>query len=123
MLVVIDDTDDATQLMNLLPPCKWHPDSLIIITSRNKGVLDARCTIVSEMQLLPEGRDVQLFEAWAFAAGRPAWNTPVLVRQMVACCGDLPLTLKVRSMHALSSVQVHKSVVDVGFTTVKPLQT
>ena len=72
-----------------------------IVTSRNKDVLDARCTHVSEVQLLPEGHDMQLFKAWAFAAGPPVWDTSVLVPDMVACCGRLPLTLKVGAANAL----------------------
>ena len=69
VLVVIDDADSVTQLRNVLPPCELHPESLVIVTSRKKDVLSVRCTSVSEVQLLPKGRDVQLFEAWAFAAG------------------------------------------------------
>lgn len=100
--MVIDDTDDDTQLKNLLPlplyeplQLKLHPHSLIIITSRRKTVLNARCTHVSEVRLLPKGLDEQLLEAWAFARGRPNWDTSMLVPRVVACCGRLPLTLKV----------------------------
>ena len=28
---------------------------------------------------MPKGRDLQLFKAWAFAAGTPVWDTSVLV--------------------------------------------
>ena len=101
VLLVIDDTDDMTQLKNLLPPCELHADSLVIITSRNSNVLNARCCCVSEVTLFPGDADKQLFEAWAFAAGPPAWDTSVLVPEMVACCGRLPLTLKVGNIHAL----------------------
>ena len=100
VLVVIDDTDDQGQLKTLLPPCKLHPESLVVVTSRKSDVLDARCTQVIEVQVLPEGFDVQLFNAWAFAAGRPVWDTSLLVPKVVACCGRLPLTLKVGSAHA-----------------------
>ena len=105
-LVVVDGIDTADQLMNLLPPCELHPESLVIVTSRNKSVLLARCKreSVREVQLLPEGHDTQLFEAWAFAEGRPLWATPVLVRELVACCGQLPLTLKVCLSHAFMCV-------------------
>ena len=95
VLVVIDDTDDESQLESLLPQCELHPESIVIITSRNKIVLDARCISVREVQVLPEGRDVQLLEAWAFEAGPPDWDTSELIQGMVKCCGGLPLTLKV----------------------------
>ena len=97
LLVAVDDTGSQDQLMNLLPQCELHPESLVIITSREKAVLGTRCTNVSEMQLLPEGLDVQLFKAWAFAAGPPVWDTSVLVPKLVACCGRLPQKLKVRA--------------------------
>ena len=95
VLIVIDDADDVTQLRSLLPSCELHPDSLMIVTSRVKRVLEACCAHVSEVQLMPNGRDMQLLEAWAFPAGSPAWDTTSLVRDVVACCGRLPLTLKV----------------------------
>ena len=95
VLVVIDDIDDMSQLRNLLPPCELHPESLVLITSRDKVLLKECCAKVSEVQLLPKGWDVQLFKAWAFAAGAPEWDESALVAQVVAHCGRLPLTLKV----------------------------
>ena len=95
VLVVIDDADDAAQLNNLLPRCELHPESLIIVTSRKKHVLDARCANVSEVEPLPKERSVQLFRTWAFASGPSVWDTPKLVPELVACCGGLPLALKV----------------------------
>lgn len=104
VLVVVDDTDSPTQLKNLLPPCKLHSESLVMITSRKKDVLDPRCIYVCEVQLLPKGRDVELFQAWAFATGLPTWDVSMVVAEMVACCGQLPLTLKVCVAHALKCV-------------------
>ena len=103
LLLVIDDTDDVAQLNILLPLCKKHPEprcklhseSLVVITSRNRSVLTERCTSVMEVQLLPEGYDMQLFKAWAFSAGPPSWDMSALVVDVVDCCGRLPLTLKV----------------------------
>ena len=101
VLVVIDDTDDHSQIDNLLPPCELHHESLVIITSRNKAICYKCCTDVAEVQLFPKGRDLQLFKDWAFAAGPPVQNASELVLDMVACCGRLPLTLKVGFPHAL----------------------
>ena len=56
LLVVIDNADNQARLKNLLPPCKLHPESLAIVTSRKRDVLEARCKSVSEVQLLPEGQ-------------------------------------------------------------------
>ena len=95
VLVVIDDIDSEAQLTSLLLPCQLHAESLVIVTSRDRKVLGARCNHVCAVQLLPEGYDTQLFEAWAFELGRPLWASSVLVQKMVACCGRLPLLLKV----------------------------
>ena len=111
VLVVIDDADSPTQLKNLLPPCKLQSESLVIITSRKKDVLDARCTYVSEVQLLPKGRDVELFQAWAFAMGPPTWDTSMVVPDIVACCGQLPLALKVGIAPPSVLCSKHTSVV------------
>ena len=100
VLAVVDDTDDVIQLNSLLPPYELHPESLFIVTSRMKDVLDARCVKICEVQLLPEGCDVQLLKGWALAAGPPAWDELVLVAEVAACCGRLPLTLKVDCAHA-----------------------
>ena len=104
VLVVIDDTDDAIQLKYLLPQCELHPESLVIITTCKRDALDARRISVNEVQLMPKGRDLQLFKAWAFAAGTPAWDTSVLVPEVVACCRRLPLTLKVGNYYACRSL-------------------
>ena len=48
---------------------------------------------------------MQLFKAWAFAAGPPAWDLSGLVPDMVACCGRLPLTLKVGSIYIFNIMQ------------------
>ena len=45
---------------------------------------------------------MELFKAWAFAAGPPTWNASGLVQEIVANCGRLPLTLKVCTFQALT---------------------
>ena len=110
VLLVIDNADDVTQLNNLLPQCELHAESLIIVTSRKKHVLDARCAKVSEVQPLPKARSVQLFQGWAFAAGSPVWDASKLVPELVAFCGGLPLALKVgpgHDMHHAPSMPAH----------------
>ena len=115
VLLVIDDVSHVDQIESLLPPCELHAESLVIITSRDKDVLKARCTLpLNEVQLLPEGRDMQLFKAWAFAAGQPVWDTMALVSQVVACCGRLPLTLKVGIAISVQRVISTDTYCDVG---------
>ena len=107
VLLVIDDTDDVAQLYNLLPHYELHPESLVVITSRKEIVLKRRCKKVSQVQLLPKGRDMMLFKACAFAAGEPVWDMSALVPEVVACCGRLPLTLKVGVGNGGSLLQAH----------------
>ena len=104
VLVVADDTDDVAQLKNLLPPCVLHPESLIIVTSRNEAVLNKRCSSVVKVELIPKGFYLQLFRAWAFAAGPPDEHISALVPEVVTHCGQLPLTLKVGIALALFGV-------------------
>ena len=121
VLVVIDDADDVTRIKSLLPRCELHPESLVIVTSRKKKILEAHCTLVSEVQLLPEGHDMQLFKAWAFAAGQPVWDTSVLLPEVVACCGRLPLTLKVATAYAVQCVtSLHKCTVATRLQVMRP---
>ena len=54
--------------------------------------------------MLPDGSDVEIFEARAFAAGPPVWDALMLASRVVECCGRLPLTLKVSTAYALKCI-------------------
>ena len=93
-LIVLDDVDDVSQLDRLLPVTGLHRDSLVIITSRQKCLLDLRC-LTHEVQLLPEDLALKLFTAIAFPGGEAPQEVAAYVPTVVASCGGLPLTLKV----------------------------
>ena len=97
MLVVIDSPDSYDSQINMLLPegCS-HPCTLVIIASRIKGVLMQRCGMVYQVNTLPDDLAMQLFAACAFPTGQPPeWLAEERVREVVAACAGLPLTLKV----------------------------
>ena len=95
-LIVLDDVDDLeSQLDKLLPHTGVHCDSIVIITSRKRHLLELRCGCIHEVELLPEKLATQLFTAMAFPAGEAPDEVAARVPAVVASCGRLPLTLKV----------------------------
>ena len=103
-LIILDDVDDfESQLDKLLPDTGLHCKSVVIITSRQRRLLNRRCNLIHEVQLLPEELAMQLFEATAFPSGQAPNEVAALVPDVVAACGGLPLTLKVCTHHGLTS--------------------
>lgn len=97
-LIVIDDAYDV-QLNLLLPQredgCKFHPESIVIVTSRDRRALERHETFVYKMELLQKELAVRLFAGHAFPAERQPVVLNGLMQKMVECCNGLPLALKV----------------------------
>ena len=105
-LIVLDDVDDAdSQLDKLLPKTGLHLNSIVIITSRQRRLLELRCSLIHDVQLLTEELAMQLFTAVAFPAGVAPSGVAAQVPAVVASCGGLPLTIKVRSLCVLEQCQ------------------
>ena len=95
-LIVLDDVDDfESQLDRLLPRTGLHRDSIVIVTSRDRHLLELRCTSIYDVQLLSNDLAMPLFTATTFPAGEPPNEVAAQVPAVVASCGGLPLTLKV----------------------------
>ena len=95
-LVVVDDVDDLAQLDKLLIKDSLHPGSLLIITSRDRAILQRHCPKMINVERLPVHLATQLFADHAFQ-GRPADQAVAAkVQEVVDSCGGLPLTLKAR---------------------------
>eukprot|EP00253_Pinus_taeda_P014905 PITA_14905 len=98
-LVIIDDVDDEDQVDALLPhQSVIHPDSLILITSRNRDVL--RNSNVEEDSIytlsgLSERHSLELFCSHSFNQSYPPQEFESLVEKFVEACSGLPLSLKV----------------------------
>eukprot|EP00253_Pinus_taeda_P005059 PITA_05059 len=98
-LIILDDVDDVEQLRALLPVLPAN-DSLILVTSRDKSVLQIWELIEDPFIYTLEGlslqHSVELFCWHAFhQPGPPDAVFEHLVNKFVDACGKLPLSLSV----------------------------
>jgi len=99
VLLVLDDVDHVNQVTALLPDkARLHPGSLILITSRDKYVLQRSGLKESSIYRLnglnPE-HSRELFCQHAFRSPQPLPNFEYLVDNFSRVCDGLPLFLKV----------------------------
>eukprot|EP00253_Pinus_taeda_P036555 PITA_36555 len=98
-LIVFDDVSDAHQLEVLLSIKKdLTPESLILVTSRDKHVLTSSGVLESSLYNLKElnfPQSKQLFCSYAFHHPLPQPEFADLVDRFVRACNGLPLSLKV----------------------------
>lgn len=98
-LIIVDDVDNAYQLEMLLPMRDiLSPESLILVTTRDKHVLKSSGVLESSIYHLT-GLDMphsqELFCSYAFFQRLPPPEFGELVDRFVTACGGLPLSLKV----------------------------
>jgi hypothetical protein len=103
-LLVMDDIDSPTQL-NFLEPESFGESSHIIVTTRDRGVLDSvgnrKNTYIYNVEFLGEEDAKKLFCKHAgvdFLGGdavQESNNLKEMVEEVVGKCGGLPLTLEV----------------------------
>eukprot|EP00253_Pinus_taeda_P019533 PITA_19533 len=98
-LVVLDDVNDANQHEALLTIKGFlTPESLILLTSRDKHVLESHEVLEGSLYYLKElniPQSKQLFCSYAFNQPHPLPEFADLVDRFVRVCGGLPLSLKV----------------------------
>eukprot|EP00253_Pinus_taeda_P002613 PITA_02613 len=98
-LIVLDDIDDASQLNALLPIRDiLNPESLILVTSRDKHVLRSSGVLESsiyDLKGLSESYAKELFCCYALNQRFPSPEFEDLVKRFVKSCDGLPLSLKV----------------------------
>jgi len=97
LLIVLDDVNDFDELENLCGNREWFGQgTVIIITTREVDVLNLlKVDYVYKMDVMNENESLELFSWHAFRKAKPIKDFNELARSMVACCGGLPLTLKV----------------------------
>jgi hypothetical protein len=98
VLVVLDDADHVDQVDALLPVNVLHPESLILITSRDKTVLirsGIQESSIYQLTGLDEHHSRELFCSYAFCQRRPQSGFESLVDRFLKACQGLPLSLKV----------------------------
>ncbi|CAH2079156.1 unnamed protein product [Thlaspi arvense] len=97
VLLVLDDVDDVEQLQELAGNCNWFgPGSRIIITTRDKRVLDEHhVKLIYEVKPLRTTQAIQLFSKHAFKMNRPREEFRELCLDIVEKLGGLPLAVRV----------------------------
>ncbi|XP_030553142.1 disease resistance protein RUN1 [Rhodamnia argentea] len=99
VLILLDDIDDDAQLDALAGERNWFASgSIIIVTTRNKTVLDQakfRVDYEHEMSEIDEENSLVLFNAHAFRMDYRSSDLVGISRDIVATMGGLPLALVV----------------------------
>ncbi|XP_059076931.1 disease resistance protein Roq1 [Cryptomeria japonica] len=99
-LIILDDIDHEEQLRALLFQDLLGPGSLVIVTTRDKGVLiSAEISNCYQMRTMDSDRAKELFRSHAFGGKNPTFPCEQLVERFVKFCGGLPLSLKVLGTH------------------------
>lgn len=107
VFLVLDDVRGAAEkgkIVSLLDMEVMAPGSLVLITSREKLLLEGTCaelkldnvkTLVYEVKPLEEEHARELFCRYAFAKSTPPVEFKDSVVQSLQICGGLPLSLKI----------------------------
>ncbi|MCO5590587.1 hypothetical protein L7F22_044558 [Adiantum nelumboides] len=100
-LIILDDVDHISQLDALLKPLNLAPGSAVIITSRNRRILEAAGVGdgIYEVGLLEEEGARKLFYWHAFLKPFPPPHLRDVARKLIKACGGLPLSLKIIGAH------------------------
>ncbi|TYJ41362.1 hypothetical protein E1A91_A03G016100v1 [Gossypium mustelinum] len=102
VLIVLDDVDELEKIRKLMgTKIPFHPGSKIIITSRNRYLLNAH--FISQMFDLEascscgglSNESLQLFNWYAFGYNFVPESSMAYARSLVKHCGGLPLALQV----------------------------
>ncbi|KAL3740328.1 hypothetical protein ACJRO7_021581 [Eucalyptus globulus] len=97
VLLLLDDVDDVDQVRCLAGNHDWFSlGSTIIITTRNKGVLEeARVDHNYEHEVLDHNQSLIMFSRHAFRKDSPPKEFEDLTREVVSITKGLPLSLEV----------------------------
>eukprot|EP01018_Ginkgo_biloba_P022617 Gb_35111 [translate_table: standard] len=104
VLIVLDDIDHKDQLDALLMRDVLDCESLVVVTSRDKGMLiQSQVSLIYEIKRLKEEHAQELFCRHAFLQPYPAKGFEDLVEKFSSACNGLPLSLKVFGGHLCGS--------------------
>lgn len=97
ILIVLDDVDDGRKLESLLDMDAVGPGSLILITCRDKNILENSSAkpLFYDVKPLPAKHAQELFCRHAFSQSDPVEEYKALLEKFLKICEGLPLCLKV----------------------------
>ena len=96
VLLVLDDVDNSSQLEALAGDRNWFgPGSIIIVTTREKHLLEHKMDALYEAKKLEDNESIQLFSWYAFDQNHPKECYETLSSSVVHYLDGLPLGLKV----------------------------
>eukprot|EP01018_Ginkgo_biloba_P007831 Gb_27126 [translate_table: standard] len=94
-LVVLDDIDHTKQLEALSIEDWFGDGSRVIVTTRDKHILNLAQAKIWKMKELEKDDALELFSCHAFLRARPEGEYEDLSVEVVDACGGLPLSLEV----------------------------
>ncbi|KAL3741755.1 hypothetical protein ACJRO7_017256 [Eucalyptus globulus] len=99
IFIVLDDVDNNEQVEKLVGKITFYSGSRVLITTRNKDVLQInrlKCQIADyEMEVISTNHALELFSRHAFNRNSPSDDYNDLSREIVHATGRLPLALEV----------------------------
>lgn len=103
VIVVLDDVNDSDQLTALVGNRRWFGQgSRIIITSRDKEVLNGQVDEIYKVEGLKNSEALQLFSLKAFKQKYPPKDYIELSKRVVSYSKGLPLALHILGSHLCS---------------------
>ncbi|XP_028945608.1 TMV resistance protein N-like [Malus domestica] len=100
ILLILDDVDDFEQLDNLVEVHQLGEGSRVIITTKNKGLLEScKVELIYKVQKLEDNKAIELFSWNAFGKEKPPDVYLGLARRAIAYAQGLPLALNLIGSH------------------------
>ncbi|CAN6563523.1 unnamed protein product [Malus baccata var. baccata] len=100
ILLILDDVDDFEQLDNLVEVHQLGEGSRVIITTKNKGLLEScKVELIYKVQKLEDNKATELFSWNAFGKEKPPDDYLGLARRAIAYAQGLPLALNLIGSH------------------------
>ncbi|XP_070663831.1 TMV resistance protein N-like isoform X2 [Malus domestica] len=103
VLLILDDVHELEQLNNLVEVHQLGEGSRVIITTKNKGLLEScKVELIYKVQKLEDNKALELFSRNAFGKEKPPDDYLGLARRAIAYAQGLPLALNLIGSHLRS---------------------
>ncbi|KAB2634145.1 TMV resistance protein N-like [Pyrus ussuriensis x Pyrus communis] len=100
VLLILDDVHELKQLNNLVEVHQLGEGSRVIITTKNKGLLEScKVELIYKVQKLEDNKALELFSWNAFGKEKPPSDYLGLARRAIAYAQGLPLALNLIGSH------------------------